>query len=110
MFVATAYAAQGAQGSSGGLSAFAPLIILFIIFYFLLIRPQQKRARETRTMQDSIQVGDTIITNGGLYGTIKRVDGQIITLQCSDRVFIKIIKKAISTKVDPLTMEEAEDE
>jgi len=110
MFVATAYAAQGATGSPGGLSAFAPLIILFIIFYFLLIRPQQKRAKETRTMQDSVQVGDTIITNGGLYGTIKRVDGQIVTLQCSDRVFVKVIKKAVSSKVDPLTMEEAEDE
>lgn len=110
MFVATAYAAQGAQGSPGGLTAFMPLIILFIIFYFLLIRPQQKRARETQTMQDSLNVGDTIITNGGLYGTIKRIEDHVVTLQCSDRVFIKIIKKAVSAKVDPITMEGAEEE
>ncbi len=110
MFVATAHAAQGASGSPGGLTAFAPLIILFIIFYFLLIRPQQKRAKETQAMQDSINVGDTVITNGGIYGTVKRIDEHVVTLQCSDRVFIKIIRKAISSKVDPITMAGAEEE
>jgi len=109
MFTATAYAAQSGQSGPGGLTAFAPLIILFIIFYFLLIRPQQKRARETQNMQGDLKIGDTVITNGGLYGTIKRIDDHVVTLQCSDRVFIKVIRKAVSSKVDPITMESPEE-
>lgn len=61
-------------------------------------------------MQDSINVGDTVITNGGIYGTVKRIDEHVVTLQCSDRVIIKIIRKAISSKVDPITMAGAEEE
>ncbi|TNF47863.1 preprotein translocase subunit YajC [bacterium] len=103
MLTSTAYAAQ--TGTPGGLGAFMPLIILFIIFYFLLIRPQQKRAKDHQATIDALKIGDTIITNGGIYGTITRIDGNLVTIQCSDRVFIKIIKKAVSQKVDPVTME-----
>ncbi len=109
MFTSIAHAAQSGQTGPGGITAFAPLIILFIIFYFLLIRPQQKRTKETQNMQEDLKIGDTIITNGGLYGTIKKIDEHVVTLQCSDRVFIKIIRKAVSAKVDPITMEGAEE-
>ena len=106
MFTSTAYAAQG--GSSGGLGAFMPLIVLFVIFYFLLIRPQQKRSKEHQNTIEALKSGDTVITNGGIYGTISRIDGNLVTIQCSDRVFIKVIKKSISQKVDPATMEGVE--
>ena len=105
MFASTAYAAQPSAGSPGGIGAFLPLIVLFVIFYFLLIRPQQKRAKEHLATLDSLKVGDTVITNSGIYGTVNRISGHVVTLQCSDKVFLKIIKKSISGKVDPQTME-----
>jgi len=103
MFTGIAHAAQPA-GSPSGLGAFMPIIVLFAIFYFLLIRPQQKKAKEHQATLDALQSGDTVITNGGLYGTVIKIDGQVVTLQCSDKVRLKVIKKAISSKVDPLTM------
>jgi preprotein translocase subunit YajC len=107
MFTGIAYAAQSA-GSPGGLGAFMPIIVLFAIFYFLLIRPQQKKAKEHSATLDALKSGDTVVTNGGLYGTVIKIDGQVVTLQCSDKVRVKVVKKAVSSKVDPSTMEEGE--
>ena len=104
MFTATAYAAQAPAGPSG-ISAFMPIVILFVIFYFILIRPQQKRAKEHQFTLDALKPGDTVITNGGIYGTVVKIQDHVVTLQCSDKVRIKVIKKAISSKVDPSTME-----
>jgi preprotein translocase subunit YajC len=108
MFTGIAYAAQAPSGA-GGLSAFMPIVILFVIFYFILIRPQQKRAREHQSTLDALKPGDTVITNGGIYGTVMKIDDHVVTLQCSDKVRIKVIKKAISSKVDPSTMEGGEE-
>jgi preprotein translocase subunit YajC len=107
MFTDIAYAAQPA-GSPGGLGAFMPIIVLFAIFYFLLIRPQQKKSKEHQATLEALQPGDTVITNGGLYGTVIRIDGHVVTLQCSVKVRVKVIKKAISRKVDPSTRWEDE--
>ena len=107
MFTGIAHAAQSG-GSSAGLGAFMPIIVLFAIFYFLLIRPQQKKAKEHTATLEALKSGDTVITNGGLYGTVIKIDGQVVTLQCSDKVRVKVIKKAISSKVDPSTMAEGE--
>ena len=104
MFTSIAHAAQPA-GTPGGIGAFMPLIVLFAIFYFLLIRPQQKRQKEHQATLDALKPGDTIITNGGLYGTIMKIEEHVVTIQCSDKVRVKIVKKAISQKVDPITME-----
>lgn len=108
MFTGTAYAAQAPAGA-GGLSAFMPIVILFVIFYFILIRPQQKRAKEHQSTLDALKPGDTVITSGGIYGTVIKLDDHVVTLQCSDKVRIKVIKKAISSKVDPSTMEGGEE-
>jgi preprotein translocase subunit YajC len=104
MFTGIAYAAQAPSGA-GGLSAFMPIVILFVIFYFILIRPQQKRAKEHQSTLEALKPGDTVITNGGIYGTVIKIDDHVVTLQCSDKVRIKVVKKAISSKVDPATME-----
>jgi preprotein translocase subunit YajC len=108
MFTGTAYAAQAPSGA-GGLSAFMPIVILFVIFYFILIRPQQKRAKEHQSTLEALKPGDTVITNGGIYGTVIKIDDHVVTLQCSDKVRIKVIKKAITSKVDPSTMEGGEE-
>ena len=67
---AMAQGGGGAQGGSGGFASFVPLILMFVIFYFLLIRPQQKKAKEHQRMIGDLRKGDRIITNGGLYGRI----------------------------------------
>ncbi|UCG39518.1 MAG: preprotein translocase subunit YajC [bacterium] len=103
MFTGIAHAAQTGPGA-GGIGAFLPLIVLFAIFYFLLIRPQQKRAKEHQATLEALNAGDTVITNAGIYGTVIKIDGHVVTLQCSDKVRIKVIKKSISAKVDPSTM------
>ncbi|GGL41083.1 preprotein translocase subunit YajC [Sporolactobacillus putidus] len=66
----------------GSLSTFIPLIIFVAIFYFLLIRPQQKRTKETKEMQSSLSRGDKIVTIGGLQGTIDSIDDQTVVLRC----------------------------
>ncbi len=104
MFTSIAHAALPG-GSTGGLGSFMPLIVLFAIFYFLLIRPQQKKSKEHQATLDALKSGDTVITNGGLYGTIMKIDDHVVTLQCSDKVRVKVVKKAISAKVDPSTLE-----
>ena len=108
MFTGIAHAAQPAAPAAG-LGTFMPIIVLFAIFYFLLIRPQQKRAKEHQATLDALKSGDTVITNGGLYGTVIKIDGHVVTLQCSDKVRVKVIKKSISSKVDPSTLEEGGD-
>ena len=106
MFVDVANAAAPGGASPGaGLGAFVPLIFLLVIFYFFLIRPQQKRAKEHDRMLDELKTGDTVITNGGVYGRVVRIDGHVVTLDCTDKCRLKVIKKAISGKVDANTLE-----
>ncbi len=106
MFADIAHAAAPAGTSpGGGFAAFIPLIFLLVIFYFFLIRPQQKRAKEHDRMLDELKTGDTVLTNGGVYGRIVRIDAHVVTLDCTDKCRLKVIKKAISGKVDANTLE-----
>jgi preprotein translocase subunit YajC len=82
----------GAGGAQGGLGAFVPLIIMFVIFYFLLIRPQQKKAKQHREMIENLKKGDRVITSGGLYGTISSLDETNVTLEVADQVKIKLVR------------------
>lgn len=83
-------AAQGAPQS--GIAAFVPLIIMFVIFYFLLIRPQQKKAKEHREMISNLKKGDRIITSGGIYGTISSLDDLSATIEIAEKVKVKIVR------------------
>lgn len=75
---------QGAEGSLGPLYSFAPIIAMFAVFYFLLIRPQQKRAKEHQKMLADLQPGDQVITSGGLYGRIVEIDNEKVLLNLGD--------------------------
>ncbi len=75
--------AQGTEGPGAFLSIF-PFVVIFAIFYFLLIRPQQKRAKEHQAMLASLQVGDQIITNGGLYGRITEINNETAVIDLGD--------------------------
>jgi preprotein translocase subunit YajC len=103
MFLDEAYAmaapqAGGESGSGGSLvSMLLPLVLMFVIFYFLLIRPQQKKAKEHQTMLDAIQKGDEVITSGGIYGTVAGIADNVVTLEVANNVKIKVAKNQISS-------------
>lgn len=90
--------AQGAGGQSGGtLELILPLLLMFGIFYFLLIRPQQKKAKEHKNMVEALGKGDEVITNGGLLAKITDVDENFLTCRISDNVEVKIQRHAIAS-------------
>ena len=79
--------------SNGGITQFLPLILIFIIFYFFLIRPQQKKAKEHKNMVNGIKRGDKIITSGGIFATVERVmDNDKVEVSISDNINIELVK------------------
>ena len=82
------------------MAQFAPLIIIFVIFYFLLIRPQQKRTKEHKAKLDAIKVGDTVITSGGIKGKVKKVDEVDVKVEIASNVQVDIVKSTILDVVE----------
>lgn len=102
MFWATnAYAMAGSGGGAeaGGLMSFIPLILMFAVFYFLLIRPQQKRAKEHQKMLKEIKRGDEVITAGGLYGRVLETAEQHLIVDLGDTK-VKVSRGAVSAVVN----------
>ena len=102
MFVTPAYA-QAAGGASGaaGLASFLPLVLIFVIMYFLMIRPQQKRMKEHRAMVEALRRGDQVITQGGIIGKISKVkDGEgEIEVEIADGVKVRVVRSSIAQVV-----------
>jgi len=86
----------GGAGGSGGLGAFLPLIIIFAIFYFLLIRPQQKKAKQHKQLLSELRKGDRVISSGGLHGLITGMSDEVLTVEISPKVRVKISRGSIS--------------
>lgn len=96
-FLAMARPPGGAQGSGNPIGAFMPLILIFIIFYFLLIRPQHKKQKEHQNMLSAIQKGDKIITTGGIHGIVTNVKDNIVAVKIAENVKINVSKGCITT-------------
>ena len=92
-----AYAAGGipTTGAAGGIASFVPLILIFVVFYFLLIRPQQKKAKQHQAYLNNLKKGERVITNGGLYGRVTGLTDAAITLEIADNVTVKVARSAI---------------
>jgi preprotein translocase subunit YajC len=92
-------APQGGSGAGGGsmVSTFVMFGAIFLIFYFMIIRPQQKRAKEREKLLSSIEKGDKVITSGGVHGTVAGVEEKTILLQVTENVKLKIERSAITT-------------
>ncbi len=88
-------------GAGNPLAAFIPLILMFAIFYFLLIRPQQKKAKEHRNVLANLKRGDNILTNGGLYARISDIQNDVLTLEIGDNLKIKANRAYIAGLADP---------
>ncbi len=93
----TAYAQTAAGGAApNAMLQFLPLIAIFIIFYFLLIRPQQKRLKEHRTLIDSVKRGDTVVTGGGFIGKVTKVEDAEVEVEIAANVRVKIVKSTLT--------------
>lgn len=94
-FIDNAWAAPAPQDP--GFVSFLPLIILFVVFYFLLIRPQLKQAKQHKRLVSELAKGDEIVTNGGLLGKIREVGDNFIVVEIAKDTEVKVQKQAVST-------------
>jgi preprotein translocase subunit YajC len=104
-FVSYAYA-MGTTGGTGttasggsAWSAFIPIILMFAIFYFLLIRPQQKKSKEHREMLGALKNGDKVITSGGIFGEVTGIDNNTVTVEIAPKVRIKVTRESVAVVI-----------
>jgi preprotein translocase subunit YajC len=99
MFSSPAFAQAAGASSQSGASMFvqfAPLLMIFVIFYVLMIRPQQKRMKDHRAMIDAVKRGDTVVTGGGLIGKVTRVDEGEVEIELGPNMRVKALKSTLS--------------
>ena len=98
MFATPAFASTGAAsaGGAGFLVQMAPLLLIFVIFYFLLIRPQQQRVKQHQALIGAVKKNDTAITGGGILGKVIKVDENEVELEIASGVRIRVVKSMIS--------------
>ena len=99
MLVSKLHAADAQQPNAMG--SFIPLIVIFVIFYFFLIRPQQKKAKDHQKMLNELKKDDKIITAGGIYGVVSQVKGDSVEVKIAENVKILVVKGTISTILPP---------
>lgn len=108
--IGTAYAATGGEPSTqGSLISLLPMLVIFIlVFYFLLLRPQQKRAKEQRQLIENLAKGDEIVTAGGIAGKITKIDEHFLVITIADNVNITVQKSAVSNVLPKGTLKSIE--
>ena len=85
-----------AQGSASGLAGLLPIVLIMVIFYVLLILPAQRRQKKVGQMLAALKMGDKVVTNGGIYGTIAGLEDEAVQLRIADQVRIKVARSAIA--------------
>jgi preprotein translocase subunit YajC len=97
--ISDAYAqtAPAAGGAAGGLMSFLPIILMFVVLYFLMIRPQMRRQKEQKTMIEALSKGDEVVTAGGMLGKITKVGDAYVTLEIADGTEVIVQKAAVGT-------------
>ena len=100
LFISNAYADGVTPASQdGGLMQFLPLVALLAVFYFLILRPQQKRAKEHKTLMEALQKGDEVITVGGILGKVTKVGEDNVAIEIADNIVVQVQKPAIQNVV-----------
>jgi preprotein translocase subunit YajC len=115
MLISAAYAQgtgiTGIFDNQSALIQFLPLVLIFVVFYFLLIRPQQRKAKDHKTMLDALRRGDRVVTGGGIIGTVARVENpEEVTVDIADGVRVRVLRSTITSvlaKPDPAAAREA---
>ncbi len=100
MFIANAYAASA---PGGDLLGFAPMIVIFVLFYFMLIRPQMKQAKEHKAMVAELKTGDEVTTTGGVIGKITKIDDHFVSIEVAANTVINVQRHAVQTLLPPGT-------
>ena len=97
MLISPAYAQALPGGGDSGLMGFLPIILMFVLLYFLMIRPQMKRAKEQKTMIEALQKGDEVITAGGVLGRISKVSDAYVSVEIAANTEVSVQKSAVQT-------------
>ncbi|CAN0161108.1 unnamed protein product, partial [Phaeothamnion confervicola] len=97
VFISPAYAQAAPAGGDGGLMGLLPIVLMFVVLYFLMIRPQMKRAKEAKAMIEALQKGDEVITAGGILGRITKLSEAYVTLEVAANTEISVQKAAVQT-------------
>lgn len=112
MLTGVAYAMGGSpgggSGGAGGLMGLLPILLMFVIFYFLLIRPQQKQARKHQDFIKNLKVGDRVTTTGGLHGEVKGLTETTVTLEIAEKVRVKVTRTAVAGSSQEAAVPEAQ--
>jgi len=114
MLISPAYAQDAVAGAGGGLASMLPLVLIFVVFYFLLIRPQQKKMKQHKDMLEAIRRGDKVVTGGGIIGTVTKVgNDDELTVEIADNIKVKVKRSMVSelvSKTEPASGEGASKE
>lgn len=102
MFISNAYAAQPAPG--GDLFSFLPIIFIFVLFYFMLIRPQMKAAKQQKAMIDALKAGDEVATAGGVIGKVTKVADHYVSIEIATNTVVNVQKHTVQTMLPPGTI------
>lgn len=95
MLISSAFAQGATPGAEGSWTSFIPIILMFVLLYFMMIRPQMKRAKEHKAMTDGLQKGDEVVAAGGMLGKITKVTDSYVTLEIADNVEINVQRPAV---------------
>ena len=107
MLISNAFAQSAPAGDAGGLMSFIPLILMFVVLYFIMIRPQMKRQKEMKAMLEALAAGDEVITVGGILGKVTAVKDQYITVEIVAGTEVQMQKAAITTVLPKGTLKSA---
>ena len=107
-FIENAYAQADGDGGPGSmLATFVPLILIFVVFWFLLIRPQQKKSKEHKAMVGALSKGDEVVTNGGLLGRITGIGDSFITVELAEGMEVHVQRSAVASLMPKGTIKSA---
>ncbi|WP_375395606.1 preprotein translocase subunit YajC [uncultured Sphingomonas sp.] len=112
MLISPAYAQATAGAAPGGLASivsFLPLVLVFIVFYFLMIRPQQKRVRMLQTAVAAVKKNDNVVTAGGIVGKVTRVEDTHVEVEIAPNVRIRVVKATLAEVLTPASAKPAND-
>ena len=113
MFISPAYAQDAGGIGGGGLEAFLPLILIFVVFYFLLIRPQQKKMKQHKELLANIRRGDKIVTGGGIIGTVTKIgENDELSVEIATDVKVKVDRNMVASvlnKTEPVASDKKDD-
>lgn len=104
MFASPAYAQAAAGGAASSLISFVPIVLIFVIMYVLMIRPQQKKVKEHRAMIEAVRRGDQVVTGGGMIGKVTKVNEGEVEVELAPNVKVRVVKSTITqvmSKTEP---------